>query len=473
MRKSIRLLCLLFFSFSFTIAHAKDAIQLTIDSPGFRKLMSASPVFFVDKSIVSAVERDFASTGSEELERLLRFSGLFNTFDPKFYADALEKMRKTYEVDSNKDWLVELSTLKEQDWALWKTLGIEVLNLASLSLSSEGELVLVIKTFDVLGRREILAKKFEKITDKISTIRKYADFILEAYTGKTGIFSSKIAFVGRASKGAVKQVYIADFDGSNLKKVTNGSEPHLSPAWSPDGRYLTYSTFNNREPNIYVYDTLTSKTRQLTRSKGGVTSGAHWSPNGKLIAFSVSRQGMTDIQVISPEGNSQRMLIKGSSLDVDPKFSPDASKLAFVSGRYGNPHIFVADLKWDSQTQVRVTGDKRLTYAGWYNSTPDWSPDSKKIAFAGYDRDINRYDVFMMNPDGSKLERLTLERGDNINPSWSPNGQLIAFESNRVGNSNAKGVSRIWIMSADGSEQRPIEISGVYEASTPAWSPQQ
>ena len=92
---------------------------------------------------------------------------------------------------------------------------------------------------------------------------------------------------------------------------------------SPDGRYLSYSTFNNREPNIFVYDTLTAKTRQLTRSKGGVTSGAHWSPNGKLIAFSVSRQGMTDIQVISPEGESQRMLIKGSSLDVDPKFSPD------------------------------------------------------------------------------------------------------------------------------------------------------
>jgi len=450
----------------------KSPIMIKIDSPEFRKVLTAAPMFFIDQSVTVEDAKNFAEKGPKELSRLLNFSGLFNVIAEQAYVDSLPAMRKRYNTEKDADWIVKQQGLKAADWDLWRTLGIESLTIGTLKQDPAEGLVLSIKTYDVIRRQELLAKQFQRITDQTGTIRKYADFILEAYTGKSGIFQSKIAFVGRRSKEAVKQIYIADFDGSNAKQISSGKEPHLSPSWSPDGRYLTYTTFENRAPNIFIYDTRTSTTRKMTSSQEGVTSGANWSPNGKLVAFSASRGGETDIHVITPSGTDRQMLIRGSSLDVDPKFSPDGKSMAFVSGRFGNPHIFVASLTWDGDTKVRVTGDKRLTYAGWYNSTPDWSPESDKIAFGGYDRDINRYDIFMMNPDGSRLERLTLQNGDNESPSWSPNGQLIVFQSNRIGEGNQKGPGKLWVMSRDGSSQRRLEIPDLYEALTPTWSSQ-
>jgi TolB protein len=143
--------------------------------------------------------------------------------------------------------------------------------------------------------------------------------------------------------------------------------------------------------------------------------------------------------------------------------------MAFVSGRYGNPHIFRADLEWKSPTEVRVVGEQRLTFVGWYNAVPAWSPSSDRIAFAGYDRDIDRFDLFIMDPFGKSMERLTLKTGDNESPSWSPNGQLIAFHSNRTNGENKKSVAQIFVMNSDGSSQRQLN-TGLYEAQTPKWS---
>ncbi|MFW7379513.1 MAG: eIF2A-related protein [Oligoflexus sp.] len=471
-RKSMMALFMIVLGSFSAWADDKSTIMIKIDSPEFRKVLTATPMFFVDKSVTSEDAKAFAEKGPQELARLLNFSGLFNVISDKAYVDGLPNISKRYNSKDDADWIVKQQGLKAEDWDFWKTVGVESLTIGTLKQDAADGLVLSIKTYDVIRRQELLAKQFQKITDQTATIRKYADFILEAYTGKPGIFQSKLAFVGRRAKNSVKQIYFADFDGSNPKAITSGKEPHLSPAWSPDGRYITYTTFENRSPNIYMYDTQTGSTRKLTSSKEGVTSGANWAPNGKLIAFSSSRGGETDIHVINPSGTERKMLIKGSSLDVDPKFSPDGKYLAFVSGRFGNPHIFVANLAWDGDTKVRVTGDKRLTYAGWYNSTPDWSRESDKIAFGGYDRDINRYDIFIMNPDGTKLERLTLKNGDNESPSWSPNSQLIVFQSNRVGDGNQKGPGKLWIMSRDGSHQRPLDVPGLFEALTPTWSPQ-
>ena len=169
-------------------------------------------------------------------------------------------------------------------------------------------------------------------------------------------------------------------------------------------------------------------------------------------------------QVVVELGSSSSKVLAWMSIQ---SFLPDGSSIAFVSGRYGNPHIFVGKLALG--VKPRVVSDRRLTYAGWYNSTPSWSPDSDKIIFGGYDKDIDRYDVFIMNPNGSKLERLTLKTGDNESPSWSPNGQMIVFQSNRVGQSNAKGKAALFIMNRDGSGQRKLDIP-LYEVQTPHWS---
>lgn len=446
---------------------ADASLLVNIDNPNFRQVVAANPQFFVDSTIKSSEVKKFAIDGPRRLSDLLSFSGLFKVMDDNLFQSLRNSISNSYKASASSDWLQNITEISGAEWSSWRALGVESLTLATLR--QEGEILnLVIKTFDVKTGKEVVAKKFTSVKNFEETIRQYADFLLEAYTGKSGIYQAKIAFVGRKTAKSEKQIYIADFDGSNMKQITRGNLPHVSPAWSPDGRYLAYTSWVGGSPEIYIYDTKSNRVQRLTNYKG-LDSGANWAPNGKLIAFSGSRGGNTDLFIIEPTGARRRLFIEGSGLDVDPKFSPDGQYLAFVSGRYGNPHIFVSKIRWESETKPVVLDDKRLTYAGWYNSTPDWSPSGDKIVFAGYDKDIDRYDLFLMNPDGTKLERLTLKTGDNESPTWSPNGQLIMFQSNRKGSSNVKGRSGLYIMQRDGSNQRKLNID-LYESYTPTWS---
>lgn len=432
---------------------------VNIDNPSFRKLVVAIPVFTVAPGDPE-LER-LASEGPDELARLLNFSGLFNIMAQAAYQDLGKK---------GSSGAAASKGLEGVDLVQWKGIGVESLTIGELTREN-GQIAVALRTVDINLGKLMVGKKYSGVTaDQFKKVMaKYADRLLEAYTGKPGIFSSKLTFVGRAARGAMKQIYISDFDGSNAVQITSAKSPHLSPAWSPDGRFVTYTSYEDGNPDLFSYEVATGKKRKISGRKG-LNSGSNWAPSGKVLAFTGSVDGDADIYLLSPDGAKSRALIRGSGLDVDPTFSPDGKWMAFVSGRFGNPHIFRAELKWEGEDNVRVVADKRLTYAGWYNATPAWSPDSDKLVFAGYDRDIDRFDIFIMNPDGTNLERLTIRSGDNERPSFSPNGQLIAFQSNRTKGRDVKGVAELHVMNRDGSSQRPL-VTGLYESQTPCWGP--
>jgi TolB protein len=220
----------------------------------------------------------------------------------------------------------------------------------------------------------------------------------------------------------------------------------------------------------------------LVRKKGVMNSGGKFAPDAKLVVYTQiteglnGKRGSSNISLIVPPGFAEKSgkrkeLITGDGIDVDPIFSPDGKWLAYVSGRYGNPHIFRSELRWDADlTDITIKSELRLTFAGWWNAMPAWSPDSQKIAFAGFDKDINRFDIFLMNNDGTKLERLTLQSGDNKSPSFSPNGQMVIFHSSRIGTASDRGRNQLYMMNQDGTEQRMIS-TGLYDAEDPKWGP--
>jgi len=441
-----------------TLARSAPII-VNIDNPSFRKLVVALPEFEVSDPNDAELVR-FAKEGPIEIGRLLSFSGLFNILNAAAYSNI--KIGSTVGKD--------VRAMEGIDALQWKQIGVESLTVGEL-IRDSGDITISLRTGDINQNKLIVGKKYSKVkSDQFNKVMAvYADRILEAYTGKPGIFSSKLAFVGRKSKGAAKQIYISDFDGANAKVITSGNAPHLSPSWSPDGKFLTYTSYEAGNPDLYIYEIATGKKRKLS-TRRGLNSGANWAKTGKLIAFTGSEGGDTDIFTMTPDGGSTRALIRGAGLDVDPTFSPDGKWMAFVSGRFGNPHIFRAELKWDSDTSVKVLSDRRLTYAGWYNATPTWSPDSDKIVFAGYDRDTNRFDLFMMSPDGTNLERLTIRSGDNERPSFAPNGQMVVFHSTRTQGRDIKGTAQLFVMNRDGSSQRQLN-TGLFEAQTPQWGP--
>ena len=438
------------------------SIVVNIDSPQFREVVAAVPQFAIGDGSSDAETQDMANEANSELKRLLEFSGIFKLMGEAAFKELLVKVPPGWFRDQG---------LGGADLIEWKNVGVESLTVAELARDKGSSWSLIIRTID-LGRREVLVgKKYSEISRKQITgvIRRYADEILRAYTGKSGIFNSKLVFVGRTSPSAAKQIFISDFDGSNPVQISKGNYPHLSPSFSADGKYVTYTSYEAGNPDLYIYDIAAGTTRKLSGHKG-INSGGNFAPSGKLLAFTGSVNGDADIYTVMPGGSSRKLFISGAGLDVDPSFSPDGSKIAFVSGRYGNPHIFVASLEWNSPTDPRVKGDKRLTYAGWYNATPAWTPEGDRIAFAGYDKEIDRFDLFMMNPDGTKLERLTLRAGDNERPWFSPNGQNLVFMSNRTNGQNIKSVHQLYIMNRDGSSQRRLN-TGLYEAQTPCWGP--
>jgi TolB protein len=434
-------------------------LVVNIDAPSFRKVVTAVPAFHA--SSPDAETTSLASSGAPELGRLLTFSSIFNVMDDAAFKDLVKDKKETW---------YEKDDLKSLGMPAWKTLGVESLTLATVK--KEGTLfTLVIRTIDI-GRGElVLGKKYSQIQkDQFPLVlRRYGDALLRAYTGKSGIFNSRLVFVGRTAASAAKQIYVADFDGSNAKPITTGNYPHISPTWSRDGKFVTFTSFRDGSPDLYIYEMANGKMRKLAGYKG-INSGSNWAANGKAIAFTGSNSSDTDIYLTKSSGGDRKLFISGQGIDVDPTFSPDGKKIAFVSGRFGNPHIFVADLTWTGDMDAKVLGDKRLTYAGWWNATPAWSPEGDRIAFAGFDKEINRFDLFIMNPDGSKLERLTLKAGDNERPSFSPNGQNIIFHSNRTGGQDVKGIAQIYIMNRDGANQRQLQ-TGLYEAQTPIWGP--
>lgn len=442
-------------------AHAGPSLIINIDSPNFRKILSATPVFYLDPKSASPEGKEMAAVGAEELSRLLAFSGLFNAMDSAAFKDVMGRASESWYADTG---------AKGLDLSVWKTMSAEALTLGMLTFNAN-QWTLTIRTIDVARGEVIVGKKYSQLTrtQLIPVIRRYGDAVLKAYTGKSGIFNSKLTFVGRTSQTAAKQIYISDFDGSNAYPITRGNAPHLSPSWNRDGTQIVYTSFEDGNPDLFIYDLASRKSRKISGIKG-INSGGNFSPTGKLLAFTGSVNGDADIYSVTSTGSSRKLFVSGVGLDVDPTFSPDGKLMAFVSGRFGNPHIFVARLQWNTDTDVRVLGDKRLTYAGWYNATPAWTPESDRIAFAGYDKEIDRFDLFLMNPDGTKLERLTLRTGDNERPWFSPNGQNIAFMSNRTNGQNVKSVHQLFIMNRDGSGQRPLN-TGLYEAQTPSWGP--
>ena len=276
--------------------------------------------------------------------------------------------------------------------------------------------------------------------------------VIEAFTGEPGVFDTRIVAIANFGRG--KEVYTFDFDGQNPRAISKNGSINLAPAWSPDGGRISYTSYRDNNPDLWVTD-LTSGRHSKVSAHPGINAGAEWAPDGRALALTLSKDGDSEIYLIEPSGSIIRRMTRQWGIDVSPTFSPDGGQIAFVSNREGTPQIFVMD---------RESGEtRRLTYLGGHNVSPSWSPDGQQIAFSS--RDEGRFDVFVINADGSGLRRLTQSVGDDEDPSWSPDGNHILFSSSRDGRAR-----QLYIMSAEGSNQRRI-TDGRGSYSNPQWGP--
>jgi len=338
------------------------------------------------------------------------------------------------------------------DFKDWSTIGAEGLVKGSFSVQGD-EITVELRLFDVPQNKERVGKRYAgRVKDFRRIAHKFADEIIYQFTGVPGIFNTRIAYVS-TSGGRFKEIHVSHLDGTEKYQVTNNRTINLSPAWTPDGRSILYTSFKDRNPSLYLFELYSGKESKFS-SRTGLNLGGKWSPDGQFVAVSLERGGNSDIYLLDRTGNIVRRLTEDPGIDVSPSWSPDGRELVFVSNRSGSPQLYVLD--------VASGKTRRLTYSGNYNTSPDWSPKGDKIAYIG--RVGNRFSIYTIGADGGEPQRLTNNSADNEDPSWSPDGRFLVFSSNRGGRYH------LYIMQASGENQRRLTGSGG-DDTKPTWSP--
>jgi TolB protein len=343
----------------------------------------------------------------------------------------------------------------------WRELGVDGLVVGSVEKQSATTFRVEMRLFDVRSRRTVMAKEYSGTT---ANPRLYAhtaaDDIHQQQRALRGVARTRLSFIsdrdgervtGSVQARGVKEVYIADYDGANQRRVTVTRKLNLTPTWSPDGRTLAYTSYRRDFPDLYlslIYQ------GTLENPTGGTSQNwlPAWSPDGTQIAFTSNRDGTPEIYAMNRDGSSVRRLTNHPAIDSTPTWSPSGTQIAFTSNRSGSPQIYVVDT--DGRNLNKITAES-------YCDRPTWSPAPfNEIAYAS--RTGPGYDIRIYDLATGERRQLTWGEGSNESPAYSPNGRHLAFSSTRSGR------TQIYTMGRDGRDVRQVTRDGTN--ATPDWS---
>ena len=199
---------------------------------------------------------------------------------------------------------------------------------------------------------------------------RFANDIIETLTGNKGFATSKIAFI--ATRSGKKEVYVADYDGSNVRQLTHDGVISVHPSISADGRRIAYTGYQSGYPDVYVID-LASGARNRIVNFPGTNSGAAFSPDGGRIALTVSKDGNPELYTVGVGGGGGRRLTRTRGVESGPTWSPSGDEIIYSSDDRGSPQLYRISTS-GGQGQMISTGHS-------YCTEPNWSPDGKKVAF--------------------------------------------------------------------------------------------
>lgn len=233
--------------------------------------------------------------------------------------------------------------------------------------------------------------------------------------------------VDRQNNKYLSNIWLISTDGRNQRQLTTSQARDTSPTWSPDSKYLAFSSNRTGKSQIWIIPVNGGEAWTLTN----LTSGAFapsWSPDASKIAF---LSNVIDPDDSISDKNSKIIVKYGKEYAADVKVIRDLKYrygTSFFNDRYN--HIF--------ETDINGGFARQLTFGNFHDSEPVWSPDGKFIAFSsnrnGDPTFDDNSDLFIIPSGGGTLQQLTNNPGPDKNPVWSPDGKMLCFLSKSLPN---------------------------------------
>jgi Tol biopolymer transport system component len=253
-------------------------------------------------------------------------------------------------------------------------------------------------------------------------------------------------------------IHVIHTDGTGLRRLPGTRPGDQNPDWSPDGRRLVFWTDERSPGEIYVADADGSGRRLLSRTETKPSDQfPAWSPDGRLIAFESRRSGDWHIWVMRPDGSGVRRLTPPGRGGYSPQWAPDGKRIVYTA-LWPRSSLAIVDLAGDTRALKTLSIDE-----DW---APSWSPDGSSIAFASTAQH-EKGELYVVDTHGGTPRRLTQNTAADQDPVWSPDSQLIVFDSGRA------GLDEVFVMNADGTDQRRITRIPTEYACCSAWRPEQ
>ena len=338
----------------------------------------------------------------------------------------------------------------------WKGAGSDYVVVGRVSALGSGELAVDFDLVNALTGARLATQRFVGAPSALrNAAHRVSDVVYQKILGVRGAFATRVAYV--AVDGAVPEQHfeliVADADGANQHLVLESRFPLMSPAWSPDGQYLAYVSFETKHSGVYVQRVKSGERRQVS-ARAGVNGAPEWSPDGRKLALTLGGGGGNpDIYILDLTTQDLTRITDDPAIDTEPVWAPDGRSLYFTSDRGGSPQIY----------RMPAGGGEaqRVTFDGSYNVSPRLSPDGKTLAYIT--RNGGKFQVATMDLATRQTQIITDSDKDE-SPSFAPNGATLIY-SERDGERGALAT-----VSIDGLTGLRLKAPQG-EVREPAWGP--
>lgn len=399
---------------------------------------------------------DFIASGDAATQAAAKTIGQVLWDDLNFEREFYLISRDTYRS------IPQPASLNEVPLDRWKEIGTDGLVVGSVRREG-GNMVVQVKLIEVASGRTVFGREY---TGKGENPRYFAhtisDEIHENQARLRGVARTKLAFTsdrdGERQKGPVaardvQNIYIADYDGVNQKRMSVAQTLELAPVWSPDAKAIAYTSYASGYPDIIIADFARGRNSRPARGNDRTHNFLSvWSPDGQKLAFMSQRDGNMELYVVNRDGSGLRRLTNHPENDTTPTWSPTGNQIAFTSNRSGRPNIWIMNADGSGQQQI--------TRESWCDR-PTWSPAPfNEIAYAS--QSGGGYDIKIFDFATRSVRQLTNGEGTNESPAFAPNGRHLAFASTRAGK------YQIFTIARDGNGLRQVTRQG--DNRYPHWS---